>query len=397
MCTQKILFVTEDLGRHGVSASLTNLLHELEQKNHQIDLLVFSSCDETYRAQIPASVRILPTEKILDAFYQRIGKSLLLLLRQGNFIPLLYRLRLLLPSHKESYLQRKQKYFQAIIKKCKMLPQKYDVAIGFQDYFPAVFITEKVKAAHYITWNHNTYEFMGFEDVLYRQMLDKTDRAATISVVTKKSLLAKMGPSYTKKVFIVPNCIQQEKILQKAKEELDYPFFRDTRRKLLSIGRLTEQKGFDFALVVAEQLKQGRSDFCWYIIGEGPCRGQLETLIKKKHLEEQVQLLGFQKNPYPFLRCCDIYVQPSRFEGYGIAVDEARALAKPLIATDQVAYRFREDAYTVFLPFGSGAWKTELEKMLVLVCSTDKLNIETSFIDVTGEFEKLIDFGGENK
>ena len=72
----------------------------------------------------------------------------------------------------------------------------------------------------------------------------------------------------------------------------------------------------------------------WYVIGEGNEREKLEEIIKKKNLENHFKLLGLRENPYPYLKKADIYVQPSRYEGKSIAIDEAKILHKPIIVTN---------------------------------------------------------------
>ena len=70
------------------------------------------------------------------------------------------------------------------------------------------------------------------------------------------------------------------------------------------------------------------------MLGDGSLRKELETRIEKNGLNEYFYLLGVRTNPYPYIRDCDIYVQPSIHEGYGIAVAEARVLNKPILCTD---------------------------------------------------------------
>lgn len=106
--------------------------------------------------------------------------------------------------------------------------------------------------------------------------------------------------------------------------------------KILTVGRLTHQKGIDYAINIAARLKVSGVNFCWYVIGEGEDRNLLEKMIKEKNVSDCFVLLGLKMNPYPFIKTCDIYAQPSRWEAYCIAVAEARAFCKPIICTDFV-------------------------------------------------------------
>ena len=101
------------------------------------------------------------------------------------------------------------------------------------------------------------------------------------------------------------------------------------------VSRLTNQKGFDLGIEVIERLCKEGYAIRWYIIGEGNQRAELEQKISETvYAKESIVLLGQQLNPYPYLKMCDIYFQPSRHEGYGIAVAEARAFCKPIVSTN---------------------------------------------------------------
>ena len=111
-------------------------------------------------------------------------------------------------------------------------------------------------------------------------------------------------------------------------------FWEDKRFKIVSIGRLTEQKGFDFAIDAAKILTEKGFKFCWYILGEGPLRKSLETQIKLNGVSDYIRLLGIRSNPYPYIKYADIFVMPSRYEGKSIALDEAKVLCKPIVVTN---------------------------------------------------------------
>ncbi|MDE6174737.1 MAG: glycosyltransferase, partial [Duncaniella sp.] len=105
------------------------------------------------------------------------------------------------------------------------------------------------------------------------------------------------------------------------------------RLRLLTVGRLVPVKGYDLLIGAAAILKTRGLAFRWDIIGDGPLREEIQKLIRTRGLSDNVRLLGALDNPYPLMRRCDIYVQPSRSEGYGIAVCEARAFCRPVIVT----------------------------------------------------------------
>ncbi|HAH78688.1 MAG TPA: glycosyltransferase, partial [Ruminococcaceae bacterium] len=91
--------------------------------------------------------------------------------------------------------------------------------------------------------------------------------------------------------------------------------------------------GLDIALPAVAALLRGGLSFRWYIIGVGPEEEKLRKTAEQLGVREQVVFLGERANPYPFLKDCDVYLQPSRFEGKAIAVDEAKALCRPILLT----------------------------------------------------------------
>lgn len=103
---------------------------------------------------------------------------------------------------------------------------------------------------------------------------------------------------------------------------------------LVSIGRLNAQKGFDLAIKAAYKMKKDGLNYSWFIIGEGELEQDLRNQIDELGLNENVYLLGLRKNPYPYIQYADIFIQPSRFEGKSIVLDEAKILGKPIVATN---------------------------------------------------------------
>ena len=81
-------------------------------------------------------------------------------------------------------------------------------------------------------------------------------------------------------------------------------------------------------------MKDKGLNFKWIFIGEGGERSRIEKLIAEYHLENRVILLGMRTNPYPYMSRCDVYVQTSSFEGFGLTIAEAKILGKPVVSTN---------------------------------------------------------------
>ena len=104
----------------------------------------------------------------------------------------------------------------------------------------------------------------------------------------------------------------------------------DFSNTIVSVGRLSNEKGFDLAVEASKILKDKNINFRWYFIGDGNQREALEQKIKSYQLQNHVLLLGLKDNPYPYIKKAKIYAQTSRFEGKSIAIDEAKILRKPI-------------------------------------------------------------------
>lgn len=85
---------------------------------------------------------------------------------------------------------------------------------------------------------------------------------------------------------------------------------------------------------ICRRILQEGCDVYWYIVGYGGDEHLIKEKIKEAGMESRVILLGKQDNPYPFIKGCDIYVQPSRYEGNAVTVREAQILCKPVIITN---------------------------------------------------------------
>lgn len=139
-------------------------------------------------------------------------------------------------------------------------------------------------------------------------------------------------PQYRGKVMLFRNLLDVDGIRKKAQEPgLDDGF---DGIRLVTVGRLTYQKGYDIAIEAAAQLAADGYPVRWYILGDGPERPNLERLIAQYGVQDSFLLLGAKDNPYPFIQQADIYVHATRFEGKSIAIEEAQILGKTIAASD---------------------------------------------------------------
>ena len=216
----------------------------------------------------------------------------------------------------------------------KPLETEYDVALAFWGDRTMFYMIDKVKAKTKIAWLHFDYNHPPREDAVYLPYFEKCDKIVTVSEEIGESLKRAL-PSVADRVITVENVIVREDILEKSREDADFgDDFSGSR--IVTVGRICSQKGYDLALPAIAQLKKEGYSLKWYILGkgEGAYFDAFCAEIARLGLEDTVVLLGVRQNPYSFMAHADVYMQPSRHEGKPIAVEEAKVLGVPILVTN---------------------------------------------------------------
>lgn len=180
---------------------------------------------------------------------------------------------------------------------------------------------------------HIDYQKAGYGRTLDLDCYSRFDQIFTVSDEVKEHFL-EVYPEYEEKVSVFHNLINQERIRRMADQgsgfEDDFEGYR-----ILTTGRLTQQKRYDIAIQAMALLKEMCSvPVRWYVLGEGDLRKSLQQQIKAAGLEKDFILLGVRENPFPYYKSCDFYVHATGYEGKSIAIQEAQTLGKPILATD---------------------------------------------------------------
>ena len=322
---KKILIVMSTLYNGGAEKSLVNLLNELPSDKYDVDLMLFKK-KGIFLEQVPSYVNIIDAPIPLQRLYSSPTGAKGYLLRKviGTLIS---------NRREEKSEDRKgyrwHNYYSAAIPNVK---KHYDVAIGYLCGEVLYFIDEKVDADKKIVFVHNDYRenelSKKYEEAHYENM----DKIISISEKCV-DIFKEEFPQYADKTFYLPNITSSVVIRARANETIPLEY-RDGQTNILSIGRLNKQKGFDYAIDAAKLLKDRGLKFCWYVIGNGELEGELLSQIKKNKVEDCFVLLGVRTNPYPYIKNCDFIVQPSRFEGKSVVLDEAKILGKAIVATN---------------------------------------------------------------
>ena len=205
----------------------------------------------------------------------------------------------------------------------------YDLAISFLT--PHYFARQRVKAEKYAAWIHTDYTALSFDRAAELAMWEGYDAICGVSEQASRGFQA-VFPELAGKVQTIENILPKELICkQAAAPQTDLP--SGGAKTLLSVGRFCEAKNFDNVPDICRRLTESGLNVKWYLIGYGGNEALIRRKIVELGMQDRVIILGKKDNPYSYMRACDLYVQPSRYEGKAVSVREAQLLCKPVIIT----------------------------------------------------------------
>lgn len=194
------------------------------------------------------------------------------------------------------------------------------------------YICRKIKANKRFGWIHFDIRKNGIDKVMTRRFYKEYEKIYVVSEAAKNNFDAEF-PQFAHKTEVRYSIVPTEEIRLLAATA---PTFDDgfTGVRILTVGRLSLEKGQDITIEALKILVERGHDVKWYYVGEGKLQSTCERLAKEYDLTDRVMFLGIHTNPYGYMRDCDIYVQPSRHEGYCITLAEARCFTAPIVATN---------------------------------------------------------------
>ncbi len=334
-----VLFTIHYLELGGAERSLLGLLDSIDYSRVEVDLFVYSHRGELMGV-IPPEVNLLP--EIPE--YAQIERPLLDVMRDGYWRIACARIR---AKRQYAAYARKRRpkdnmavYSYISRNLISVLPAispeiTYDIAVSY--LMPHDYVLKKVKAKRKVAWIHTDYSQIDIDTQVELPVWSGYDRIVSISESVSKHFLA-LFPSLYGKIRVIPNQVPCKWVRQQAEslppEEVEREMPRTPWRiNLLSVGRFSPAKNYDNVPDICRRIRAAGLDVCWYIIGFGSEERLIRQRIRESGMEDFVRLLGKKENPYPYMKACDFYVQPSRYEGSPVTVLEAKALSRPVILT----------------------------------------------------------------
>ena len=214
--------------------------------------------------------------------------------------------------------------------------EKYDIEIAFIHGWSTKFISgsnnkksKKIAWVHadLVTWDRVDGVFKSLEH--HKKAYSKFDKVLCVSQTVKEGVEKKYN---VKNARVLYNPINREKILKLSNEKID-DIKHSNKFKLISVGRLSKEKGYDRLLRVVKKLVNEQIGCELLIIGSGKEYDKLNSYIKNNNLEYNIKIVGYKENPYKYVKSSDLFVCSSLSEGYSLVIAESLVLGIPVVST----------------------------------------------------------------
>jgi len=337
MKMKKVLFIVRDMKLGGVQKSILSFLQCFAgseyQNQYEIHLLVLEPKGELL-SQVPQQIRRIQPGNLLRWMSSKMNKNLFTKFWSvrgfcGELRWLVQKKLHILPKQ----LNIEQKVWFSWKDSIPEHDEVYDIVVSYQDGESNYYAMDKVVAKKKVLWLHIDYQKPGYDPVFDQRYYEACDAVVTVSENCRKCFL-QVFPQFEDKTYVLENITSADQILNQGNEPMELEYGQCTSTKILSVGRLNSQKGFDIAIDAAKLLRDTGVDFLWLVVGEGFERENLQKQIDLNGISDCFKLVGSRENPYAYMKACDILVQSSRYEGKPIVLDEAKIFCKPIVSTN---------------------------------------------------------------
>jgi glycosyltransferase involved in cell wall biosynthesis len=396
---KKILFMAINMNVGGTEKALLNMLLEIPSETYEITLLLLEKYGD-FLKEIPSYVHIEYLSEYTQwkpILNQPLHRSAIQFLKSGRLLKAFTVITLFLVS---KLSKTKLALYRYVTRKISFLGTNYDLAVAYAGPmdFISFFIVNKVKAKKKVQWIHFDITKIGFNTYLASRLYTNFNKIFVVSNEGKNKLTIEL-PMLAEKIEKFSNIFSKDSIIKLANKGHGFEDgFKGIR--ILTVGRLSKEKGQDLIIPVLDKLRKNGYNVRWYCIGDGNAKEEYKKMIKEHGLEEDFILLGANANPYPFMKQCDLYVQPSRHEGYCITLAEARCFDNPIVATNftGATEQITNEHTGLIVDFDAEKMYQAIIKLLndTVLSSKIRKNLKHEVMDSTKEMSKffsLVDVG----
>ena len=324
---KKIIFVSQALWIGGIETALVNLINRLDYDKYDVTCLVTQNYLDMAERLTKNCRLIVADRRSLVTFtspykFKRLYDILEEPQGATRFRRFLWHIMNILFKALENHL------YSDYIKK-QMKDERFDTAVIYSDRVAEITV-KAINAKKYLMFYHHGAMRKEYHDYYGYK---KSDKIISVSenIAEKLKVYRK---KYANKIVTVNNVIDIDSIIEKSKESIENGLFSENNFNIVSCGRLSPVKGLNLAIeAVAKLINEGYTDINWYIVGGGPIEEDIKKQIAEFKMEKHIFMLGMKNNPYPYMKKCDLFIQPSLFEGYSLSIMEAKILGTPILAT----------------------------------------------------------------
>ena len=340
----KLLIIGIIMNLGGTEKSFLSFASQLDYDRYDVDLLLARK-EGALLEEIPPQIHVieLPDSQYADMFLmsgQNAARTLWNCFVRRNpligFEILPYFLKILFAPSKRSHTATR--LWCRLLRHFSVLNKEYDVAAAYWGDRTMFYMIDKVKAGKKIAWLHFEYGNPPRDDALYLKYFSRCDQVVTVSEKVNQSLKQHF-PTVAEKCVTIENINDPRLIWDRALKGESFPDAKFTGKRILTIARISEQKGLDFVVGALKKLREDGYNIRWYVVGGGDEDDvkRLKAMAVDEGVADMLILLGPTQNPYGYMRDCDIYAQPSRYEGKPITVEEAKMMFRPIVASNYVS------------------------------------------------------------
>lgn len=302
---KKILFGSVHAQLGGIERTLINLLNKLDYDKYEVDLMLLLKNGDLIN-EIPEEVKVItPYSEIFTKFFAK----------ESKFSKII---KHLLYNKYTAWLWTNNK--------------NYDVAIDYAGYylFTDYYIANSNGVKKYIWLHSNVYGSEKYDKnfknkfVKNNKKYRKYNKIVCVSNSAKEDF-DKMFSEYKDKTIVINNILEDTL-------RFNNPVSLNGKYKIVSVGRLSPQKGLERLVKVHKILIDKGYDITTYLIGGGSEFDKINNLVKENNLEESFIMLGAKSNVYDYIKESDLFVSTTHYEAYPTVFFETMLCKTPWVA-----------------------------------------------------------------
>ena len=311
---KNVVFIIESLHLGGAETSLVTFLNNIDHTKYNVDLILFSK-DNFFISYLPKEVNVIYIDPPKLSLIERIKYKVLKKLHANKF-------------------HTAQTFWPLVEPKFEVFEKEYDIAHAYNQGFTTYYASKFIKATKKFAWINIDYQMVKYNIQFDYPYYSKYDKVVVISNEVERGFLEEVSKVNGKIDTVIIKLFADDIILDKRADEKMSIEFNPNKINIVTTCRLAKQKGLHLAIESCKKLIDKGHPVHWYVVGEGTERAFLEGLISQNGIQDHFTLVGKTINPFPFMKACDIYVQTSLFEGWGLTLIEAVLLKKLVVTTN---------------------------------------------------------------